>query len=132
MAADLAAAGLNTGITLWYRWPLLVAGGASPRKRRDAAELNRMVSEKLKAAADGMAAGHAEASRLATAAMTGRLGHAELSAAPASVAHAALKPAFRTVKSNAKRLRRRHTQEVISKVFRQSATRSLRRLMRWT
>jgi hypothetical protein len=108
LAADLGTAALHTGITLWYRWPMLAAAGTSPRKRRHAAELDRMVSEKIKAATDGVIAGQAEAMRLGTAAMTGRLRTADWPAASVSVAHAALRPALRKVKSNAGRLRRRH------------------------
>ena len=109
MAADLGAAALHTGITLWYRWPILMAAGAAPLQARDAAELNRMVSEKMAAAAQGMIAGQAEAMRLTFAAMTGRLPAKRVPAASASVAHAAVRPALRTVKANAKRLRRRRT-----------------------
>ena len=108
LAADLGAAAVHTGITLWYRWPILVNAKASRRKRRDAAELSLMVSEKIEAAADGVVAGQAEAMRLATAAMTGKLRASDWSAAPAAIAHAALRPALRKVESNAGRLRRRH------------------------
>ena len=98
---------MHTGVTLWYRWPILLAAGAAPPAARDAAELNRMVTEKLAAAAQGMIAGQAEAMRLGFAAMTGQLPPKRLPEAPASIAHAALRPAFRKVKSNAKRLPRR-------------------------
>jgi hypothetical protein len=106
LAAGLSVGALHTGITLWYRWPILMAAGAAPAAR-DTAELNRMVSEKLAAAAQGMIAGQAEAMRLGFAAMTGRLPPKRLPEASASIAHAALRPALRTVKANAKRLPRR-------------------------
>jgi len=98
---------MHAGITLWYRWPILLAAGAAPPAARDAAELNRMVSEKLAAAAQGMIAGQAEAMRLGFAAMTGRLPAKRIPDASASIAHAALRPALRKVKANAKRLPRR-------------------------
>ena len=44
LAADLGAAVLDTSITLWWRWPILIAAGMTSR---DSAELNRMVSEKV-------------------------------------------------------------------------------------
>ena len=113
MAADLGAAAVHTGITLWYRWPILVNAKASRRKRRDAAELDLMVSEKIEAARDGIVAGQAEAMRLASAAMTGKLRASEWPAASASIAHAALRPALRKVKSNAGRLRRRHLRKAM-------------------
>jgi hypothetical protein len=113
LASDLGAAAVHTGITLWYRWPILVNAKASRRKRRDAAELDLMVSEKIKAASDGIVAGHAEAMRLAAAAMTGKLRAADWPAASTSIVHAALRPALRKVESNAGRLRRRHMRRAI-------------------
>src|SRR5262249_14093955 len=113
MAADLGAPAVHTGLTLWYPWPILVNAKTSRRTRRAPAELNRTVSERIEAGADGMVAGQAEAMRLATAAMTGKLRTADLSAAPASIAHAALRPALRKVESNAGRLRRRHMRAVL-------------------
>src|SRR5215468_3472725 len=104
LAAGMSLGAMHAGITLWHRWPILMAAGAPAA--RDAAELNRMVSEKL-AAAQGMIAGQAEAMRIGFAAMTGRLPPKRIPDASASVVHAALRPALRKVKANAKRLPRR-------------------------
>jgi hypothetical protein len=101
IAAGLGVAAFHTGITLWYRLPILMAAGAMTPK--DAAELDRMVSEKVKAATLGMIDGQKELMRLSAAAMTGR---PKLDGGSA-VAEAALRPALRTVKRNASRLRRR-------------------------
>jgi hypothetical protein len=100
-AAALGIATLHTGITLWYRLPILLAAGAM--KASDVTELNRMVGEKAAAATLGMIEGQKEIMRLSGAAMTGRLRLNDGSA----VAHASLRPALRTVKRNASRLRRR-------------------------
>ena len=98
-AADLTAAALDASITLWWRWPILLSAGMPSR---DTAELNRMVSEKATAAASGMVAAQTETMRIAVEAFTGK----KTPHAPTAVAAAALKPAFRTVKANAKRLRK--------------------------
>jgi len=100
LAIDLGAAVIDTSITLWWRWPILMAA-AMPS--RDSAELNRMVSEKTAAATSGMVAAQAEAMRIAAAAVTGK----KTPHAATAVAAAALKPALRTVKANAKRLRKK-------------------------
>jgi hypothetical protein len=80
---------------------MLAAAGAM--KPSDLAELNRMVGEKMAAATLGMFEAQKEIIRLSAAAMTGRLRFNDGSA----VAHASLRPALRTVKRNALRLRRR-------------------------
>jgi len=69
----------------------------------DAAELSRMASEKVAAAALGMVEGQKEIVRLCTAAMAGRLRYVDGS----TVIQASLAPALLTVKRNASRLRRR-------------------------
>jgi hypothetical protein len=101
-AAALGVATLHTGITLWYRLPILMAAGAM--KTSDVVELNRMVSEKVAAATLGMVEGQKQIMRLSAAAMIGR--RPRLNDGPA-VVHASLRPALRTVKRNASRLRRR-------------------------
>jgi hypothetical protein len=100
LAADLGAALIDTSITLWWRWPILMAAGLSSR---DGAELNRMVSEKAAAATAGIVAAQTEAMRIAANALIGK----KTPHASTAVAAAALKPALRTVKANAKRLRKR-------------------------
>jgi hypothetical protein len=100
LAIDLGAAVIDTSITLWWRWPILMAAGMPSR---DSAELNRMVSEKAAAAASGMVGAQTEAMRIAARALTGK----KIPHASTAVAAAALKPALRTVKANAKRLRKK-------------------------
>ena len=97
LAADLGAAVLDTSITLWWRWPILIAAGMTSR---DSAELNRMVSEKVAAATSGTIAAQTETMRIASRAFTGQ----KTPHASTAVVSAALKPALRTVKANAKRL----------------------------
>jgi hypothetical protein len=97
LAADLTAAALDASITLWWRWPILLSAGLPSR---DTAELKRMVSEKAAAASYGMVGAQAEIMRIAAKALKGK----KTQHASKAVAAAALKPAFRTVKANAKRL----------------------------
>jgi hypothetical protein len=97
LAADLSAAVLDTSITLWWRWPIFLAAGMASR---DSVELNRMVSEKVAAATSGAIAAQTETMRIASRAVTGK----KTRHAATAVVAAALKPALRTVKANAKRL----------------------------
>ena len=100
LTADLGAAVIDTSITLWCRWPILLAAGMPSR---DTAELNRMVSEKVVAATSGMVAAQAETMRTTARTLAGK----KTPNASTAVAAAALKPALRTVKANAKRLRKK-------------------------
>ena len=100
LAADLNAAILDTGITLWWRLPILMAAAMSTR---DTAELTRMVSEKGAAAAAGMIAAQDEAMRITMATLLGK----QTPYAGTAIAAAALRPGLRTVKANARRLRRK-------------------------
>jgi hypothetical protein len=104
---DLGAAALNTGMTLWFRWPILMAACSSQLKLQDTTEIRRMVTEKMFAAAQGAMQSQFELSRLAVQATTGRLSSKDIGSATASIASAAVRPALRTVKANAKRLRRK-------------------------
>jgi hypothetical protein len=97
LAIDLGAALVDTSITLWWRWPILMTAAMSSR---DKVELNRMVSEKAAAATSGVIAAQTEAMQIAAKALTGK----KTPHAATKVAAAALKPALRTVKANAKRL----------------------------
>src|SRR5690242_512276 len=97
LAADLGAAMIDTGMTLWWRWPILMAAGTASR---DSAELNRMVAEKAAAATAGMIAAQTQAVKIASAALLGKA----TPHASTAVAAAALRPALRTVKANARRL----------------------------
>ena len=103
LAFRLGQASLHTSLTLWHRLPMLAVTG----KARDVPELNRMVSEKAAAMVDGAFAAQKEMLRLAGKAMTGALSFQDVADMPASVASAGLRPAFRTVKANSRRLSRR-------------------------
>jgi hypothetical protein len=98
-ATEVGLAGMHTFMTLWYRLPMF-ASGAAP------AELGRMVSEKAAAAFEGAWDAQAEMLRIAGEAATGKLQFADLAGAPADIAAAGLRPAFRRVKANSKRLHR--------------------------
>jgi hypothetical protein len=100
LMADLGAAVLDTSITLWWRWPILFAAGTTGR---DNAELSRTVSEKVEAATSGTIAAQTETMRIAARALTGK----KTPHATTAVMAAAMKPALRTVKANAKRLRKK-------------------------
>lgn len=104
LAADLSAAVFDTCITLWWRWPILIAAGMTSR---DSAELNRMVSEKVAAATSGTVAAQTETMRIAARTLTGR----KTPHAATTVVAAALKPALRTVKANAKRLGKKRSKK---------------------
>jgi hypothetical protein len=99
-ATEVGLAGIHTFMTLWYRLPMFAAGTVP-------SELGRMVSEKAAAAFEGAWDAQIEALRIAGAAATGRLQLSDLAAAPADIAAAGLRPAFRRVKANSKRLHRR-------------------------
>ena len=100
LAAEFNLAGVHTFMTLWYRLPMLAWPGKSHP------EFNRMVSEKAAAAVEGLWDAQVEALRIAGDAATGRLAFADLASLPAHVATAGLRPAFRCVRANSKRLRR--------------------------
>jgi hypothetical protein len=107
LALGLGFAGMHATITLWHRWPML----AAPRDARHAsphdAEIGRMVAEKTTAAVDGFFAAQKAMIRLGGAAMMGRVDVTAIPEAFASIAVAGLRPAFRTVKANSRRLSRR-------------------------
>ena len=77
---DFGAAALDTGVTLWFRWPILMAACASHAKPQDAAEIRRMVSEKMLAAAQGAVQSQLELSRLALGGVTGKLSSKDIGA----------------------------------------------------
>lgn len=70
-----------------------------------------MMREKASAAIKGAFDAQKEAIRLAGAGMTGRLAFAAMPAAMGALAFAGLRPAFRTVKANSRRLSRRRRQK---------------------
>jgi hypothetical protein len=104
LATEFGLAGMHTFMTLWYRLPMFAAPNGKSHP-----EFGRMVSEKTAAMVEGAWDAQAEALRIAGAAATGRLAFSDLAGAPAHIAAAGLRPAFRTVKANSKRLHRRGT-----------------------
>jgi hypothetical protein len=105
LAAELGLAGLHTLTTLWYRLPAIAAGYASAGRLQP--EYGKMMGEKAAAWLDGMWDAQVETVRIAGEAATGRLTFADMAAAPSRIAAAGLRPAFRRVKANSRRLRRR-------------------------
>ena len=100
LAAEVNLAGVHAFMTLWYRLPMFAWPGHSQP------EFSRMVSEKAAAAFEGRWDAQVEAIRIAGEAATGRLAFADLAGLPAHVAAASLRPAFRRVRANSRRLRR--------------------------
>jgi len=104
LGTDSMMAATSTMMTLWHRLPMFgVASLATAAQRQ--AEATRMVDEKTAAFIEGCVAANMEAVRLFSAAAMGQV--APLANAPFAIASAGLKPAFRTVNANAKRLNRR-------------------------
>jgi len=81
---------------------------AAGTKGADISELTRMMSEKVTAASQGFADAQMELLRLTTAAVTGKLQFSEMTGAGTSLADAALSPSLLAVKSNSRRLSRKH------------------------
>lgn len=104
LAAGLGLASLHTGITLFYRLPMLAASLYPHGKERHARELNRMVGEKAGAIVDGAFEAQKEMLRLTARAMRRPLDVSAMTQANASIVDAALRPAFRRVKANSRRL----------------------------
>lgn len=100
-------AGLHTYMTLWYRLPMFAAACGSAGKSQP--EFGRMVSEKTSAMIEGAWDAQREAMRFMGDAAAGRLQASDLADAAANIAAAGLRPAFRTVKANSRRLQRRGT-----------------------
>jgi hypothetical protein len=104
LAMDGAVAATAASMTLWHRLPMFgVASLATAAERQ--AEATRMVDEKSAAFIEGCVAANMEAVRMFSAAAMGQF--APLVNAPLAIMGAGLKPAFRTVNANAKRLNRR-------------------------
>ena len=104
LAAGLGLASLHAGITLFYRLPMLAASFNAHGKERHARELNRMVGEKAGAMIDGAFDAQKEILRLAAKAMRRPLELSAVTQTSASIVNAALRPAFRRVKANSRRL----------------------------
>jgi hypothetical protein len=103
---DLGSAVIDAGTTLWFRLPIVMAACSSHLKPQDVTEIRRMTSEKMLAAAQGVMHSQFELSRLALLSMTGKRSSKDVRSGAATVASAALRPALRTVKANARRLRK--------------------------
>jgi len=101
---DFGLAALHSSITLWYRLPMLAAAPSAAQR----AEIGRMVSEKAGAMIEGAVNAQAEAFRLGASIANGTWNPADAAHAPLAITAAALEPAFRRVRSNSRRLRRRH------------------------
>jgi hypothetical protein len=107
LAVDLGMAGFHAGVTLWYRLPMMASAFAANGKPDN--EMMRMVSEKIAAVFEGAVNVQVEAMKMAAAAVTGRLTMRDVAAAPATIAAASLRPAFRRVRANSHRLHRKHS-----------------------
>jgi hypothetical protein len=107
LAADLGMAGFHAGVTLWYRLPMMATAFAAASKPDS--EMTRMVSEKVAAVIEGALDAQVETMKMAAAAATGRLTMDQIAGAPVAIAAASLRPAFRRVKANSRRLRRQHS-----------------------
>jgi hypothetical protein len=105
VTTKFSLAGFHTGITLRHRLPMLMAPWIGHDKHQT--ELNLMVHEKISALFDGALTAQTEALRLLVAAAAGKLDFVEMPHAPAAIVEASFRPAFRTVKANARRLNRR-------------------------
>jgi hypothetical protein len=106
LAAGLGLASLHTGITLFYRLPMLAASFSESGKERRARELNRMVGEKVSAMFDGILDANKEFMRLTADTIMRPFDLAAMMKNSASIVDAALRPAFRRVKANSRRLSR--------------------------
>jgi hypothetical protein len=104
LAAGLGLASLHTGITLFYRLPMLAASSSASGKKRHARELNRMVGEKTSVMFDGVIDANREFMRLAADTVMRPFDLAAMTQNSASIVDAALRPAFRRVKANSRRL----------------------------
>jgi hypothetical protein len=82
---------------------------ATPAERQ--AEATRMVDEKTAAFVEGCIAANMEAIRTFSAAALGQF--APLLIAPMTIASAGLRPAYRTVNANARRLNRRAARNMV-------------------
>ena len=104
LAAGLGWASLHTGITLFYRLPMLAASLGAPGKEWHARELNRMVAEKASAMVEGVLDANREFLRIGADTMLRPFDFAAMTQNAAAIADAALRPAFRRVEANSRRL----------------------------
>ena len=103
LAMDSTVAATSAAMTLWHRVPMFGLVSLMTTAERQA-EGARMVDEKAAAVIEGSMNASMEMLRAWSAATMGNF--APLLSAPVAIANAGLKPAFRTVNANAKRLNR--------------------------
>lgn len=102
MGASMMQDAMFSAVTVWSRLPGLFAFAPTPQ---DLAERQRMVAEKVAAAAEGAVAASFASADLMMKAATGRLLQADdLAAGLLAVGRKAVGPARKRVKANAKRL----------------------------
>jgi hypothetical protein len=85
---------------------MLAASFSASGKERHARELNRMVGEKASAMFDGVLDANKEFLRIAADTIMRPFDLAAMTQNSASIVDAALRPAFRRVKANSRRLRK--------------------------
>ena len=102
LAAGLGLASLHTGITLFYRLPMLAASFSASGKERHAREL--MVGEKASTMFDCVLDANKEFLRIAADTLMRPFDLVAMTQNSASIVDAALRPAFRRVKANSRRL----------------------------
>jgi hypothetical protein len=104
MAASTMQAGLDSAITIAARTPALLSHGFNPTAE-SLRETQRMIQEKIEAVYEGAAAAQlAWASFLLKASFGDMVSASDFSLGLADVAEAAIRPARRKVRANAKRL----------------------------
>ncbi len=103
LAMDSSMAAMSTGMTLWHRLPMFGVGSMVTAAERQA-EATRMVDEKGAAFIEGCLDAGMETVRAWSALASGQF-EAILNA-PFAITNAGLKPAFRRVNANARRLNR--------------------------
>jgi hypothetical protein len=107
MAAMVSRSGFDAAVTIAARTPMLLTQGVNPSADQ-ARETRKMVQEKVNAAYEGaMAAQFAWTSFMIKAVFGGVRSANDVSLGFANVAEAAMRPAQRSVRANAKRLSRR-------------------------
>jgi hypothetical protein len=103
---DAVFAGAAAYVTVWHRLPLIALSSLYEEAERRT-EIGRMFDEKFAAMIDGAIRANLEAMRLGSLAATGRLNSQDLANAPVSIMAAGIRPSFRRVRGNARRLNRR-------------------------
>ena len=103
LVSESSAAAVSTAMTLWHRLRMFGATGTAENR----AEMTRMMDEKSVAFVDGCVAANIEMLRVFSAAAIGQF--EPLFNSPITLANAGLRPAFKTVNANARRLNRKAT-----------------------